>query len=86
MSKQSVKTIADIARLAGVSKSTVSRALNDSSLIGTETKDRIRALAKQYKFQLNAPAAAFEHAGKPHDRFCDPCLPQGIFRGRPLWT
>ena len=30
-------TIADIARLAGVSKSTVSRALNDSPLIGVET-------------------------------------------------
>jgi len=56
MSKNSVKTIADIARLAGVSKSTVSRALNDSPLIGEETKARIRALARQYNFQINAPA------------------------------
>ncbi len=56
MSSKSVRTIADIAKLAGVSKSTVSRALNDSPLIGEETKARIRALAKQYNFQINAPA------------------------------
>ena len=56
MSKQTVKTIADIARLAGVSKSTVSRALNDSPLIGDETKERIRAIAKQHNFRINVPA------------------------------
>lgn len=56
MSKETVRTIADIARLAGVSKSTVSRALNDSPLIGEETKGRIRALAKEHNFQINAPA------------------------------
>jgi DNA-binding LacI/PurR family transcriptional regulator len=51
-----VHTIADIARLAGVSKSTVSRALNDSPLISDETKERIRALAEEHEFELNAPA------------------------------
>jgi DNA-binding LacI/PurR family transcriptional regulator len=56
MSSKTVRTIADIAKLAGVSKSTVSRALNDSSLIGEETKARIRALARQHNFQINAPA------------------------------
>jgi DNA-binding LacI/PurR family transcriptional regulator len=56
MSSRTVRTIADIARLAGVSKSTVSRALNDSPLIGEETKVRIRALARQHNFQINAPA------------------------------
>ena len=56
MSKKTVRTIADIARLAGVSKSTVSRALNDSPLIGDETKARIQNLARQYDFQVNAPA------------------------------
>jgi DNA-binding LacI/PurR family transcriptional regulator len=51
-----VQTINDIARLAGVSKSTVSRALNDSPLIGVETKERIRAIAQEHEFQLNVPA------------------------------
>jgi DNA-binding LacI/PurR family transcriptional regulator len=49
-------TIADIARLAGVSKSTVSRALNDSPLIGEETKRHVRAIAEQHHFRLNVPA------------------------------
>ena len=56
MSPKSVRTIADIARLAGVSKSTVSRALNDSPLIGEETKARIHSLAREHNFQINAPA------------------------------
>jgi DNA-binding LacI/PurR family transcriptional regulator len=53
---RSVRTIADIARLAGVSKSTVSRALNNSPLIGEETKERVRTIARQHNFQINAPA------------------------------
>ena len=56
MSEKSVQTIADIARLANVSKSTVSRALNDSPLIGNETKERIRAIAREHNFRINAPA------------------------------
>ena len=51
-----VKTIADLARLAGVSKSTVSRALSDSPLIGAHTKQKIRALADSHRFRLNLPA------------------------------
>jgi DNA-binding LacI/PurR family transcriptional regulator len=51
-----VQTIADIARLAGVSKATVSRALNDSPLIAVETKERVRALAREHQFQMNASA------------------------------
>lgn len=56
MSSKTVRTIADIAKLAGVSKSTVSRALNDSPLISEETKAHIRDLARQHNFQINAPA------------------------------
>lgn len=56
MSRKPVQTIADIARLAGVSKSTVSRALSSSPLIGDETKERIQAIARQHNFRINAPA------------------------------
>ncbi len=57
MGLKTVKTIADIARLTGVSKSTVSRALNDSPLISEETKERIRAVAKEHNFQINVSAS-----------------------------
>lgn len=48
--RQRIRSIDDIARLAGVSKSTVSRALNDSPLISVETKHRIVEIAKAYDF------------------------------------
>jgi DNA-binding LacI/PurR family transcriptional regulator len=56
MASTRVQTIADIADLAGVSKSTVSRALNDSPLISAETKERIREIAREHRFQMNDPA------------------------------
>jgi DNA-binding LacI/PurR family transcriptional regulator len=56
MSDKPVQTIADIAKLAGVSKSTVSRALSDSPLIGDETRERIQVIARAHNFQLNASA------------------------------
>jgi len=56
MGNKTVQTIEDIARLANVSKSTVSRALNDSPLIKLETRERIQAIAREHNFRLNAPA------------------------------
>jgi DNA-binding LacI/PurR family transcriptional regulator len=53
---KSVQTIADIARICCVSKSTVSRALNDSPLVSEETKQRIRAVAREHHFQINSAA------------------------------
>jgi DNA-binding LacI/PurR family transcriptional regulator len=49
-------TIADIALEAGVSKSTVSRALNDSPLISVATKERIRTIARERRFEMHEPA------------------------------
>lgn len=51
-----VRTLADIARVAGVSKSTVSRALSDNPLISEETRNRIQAIARAHNFQINQPA------------------------------
>ncbi|UUZ85767.1 LacI family transcriptional regulator [Paenibacillus sp. P26] len=49
-------TIKDIARLAGVSHTTVSRALNDSPLINPETKERIKAIAGSMNYTPNYSA------------------------------
>ena len=49
-------TIKDLARLAGVSYSTVSKALNDSPLVKPETKRRIVELADQLGYEPNFAA------------------------------
>lgn len=49
-------TIEDIAKQAGVSHSTVSRALADSPLVNASTKERIRQLAMDSGYQVNAIA------------------------------
>jgi DNA-binding LacI/PurR family transcriptional regulator len=56
MDKKTAQTLEDIARLANVSKSTVSRALNNSPLLNQETKERIQAIAREHNFRINAPA------------------------------
>lgn len=47
-------TIKEIAKLANVSQSTVSKALNDRPDVNSETKRKIIELAKQYDFVPNA--------------------------------
>jgi len=56
MGKKTALTLEDIARLANVSKSTASRALNDSPLISQETRERIQAIAREQDFCLNVAA------------------------------
>jgi LacI family transcriptional regulator len=54
------KTIRDIAKLANVSQSTVSKALNDRPDVGLETKEHILRIAAQYNFRPNASGKALK--------------------------
>ncbi|MEX2499413.1 MAG: LacI family DNA-binding transcriptional regulator, partial [Wenzhouxiangellaceae bacterium] len=49
-------TMADLARIAGVSAMTVSRALKDSPLVSEETRARIHAVAREHGYSLNVSA------------------------------
>jgi DNA-binding LacI/PurR family transcriptional regulator len=54
--KSAVSSISDLARLAGVSASTVSRALAGSKMISLGTRTKINDLAREHGFQLNQMA------------------------------
>lgn len=72
-------TLEDLAKLAGVSISTVSRALSDHPLISTRTKQRIWALARDhdYPFRRSMPAAPIGAEGSI-------AIVTPFMRGRPL--
>lgn len=72
-------TLQDLAKLAGVSISTVSRALNDHPLISTRTKQRIWALARDhdYPFRPYMPAGPIGAEGSI-------AIVTPFMRGRPL--
>lgn len=54
--KHSKKKMSDIAKIAGVSESTVSRALNDNPLINEKTRDRIQKIAAEHNYAINRQA------------------------------
>ena len=49
-------TMEDLAKLAGVSKITVSRALRDSPLVTPETREKVRQVAAEQGYRLNVSA------------------------------
>lgn len=51
--------MADIAKLAGVSEATVSRALKDSPLINKETRAKVQRVARENNYEINAAARNF---------------------------
>lgn len=52
-----VRNIVELAKLAGVSPGTVSRALANKSLVNTKTRERIQKLAREHGFQINQMAS-----------------------------
>ena len=76
--------MADLARMAGVSKATVSRALADSPLIKAETRERIQALAREHQYAVNlgarnlrlqrnnTVAVVVPYEGDTHQQLSDP--------------
>ncbi len=54
-------TMADIARLANVSKPTVSRALSNSPLVNEATRDRVLAVAAEHGYAVNRNAQKLRH-------------------------
>ncbi|MDE7015390.1 MAG: LacI family transcriptional regulator [Kineothrix sp.] len=53
-------TSREFAKLIGVSQPTVSRALNNSSLVAPETKEYVLRKAREYKFELNSQAQSLK--------------------------
>jgi len=51
-----IRNIAELARIAGVSTGTVSRALANKSLVNKETRERIQELARKHGFRPNQMA------------------------------
>ena len=51
-------TINDVARVAGVSKKTVSRVINNSPLLNEETRERVQGVIKQLGYVPNPQARA----------------------------
>lgn len=81
-----VRTIADLARLAGVTAGTVSRALSDTGMLSKHTRERIKALAREHGFRPNAMArnlrfqrtgaigVVIPHADDRHQHMADPFI------------
>lgn len=55
--RTTVRTITDLARLAGVSPGTVSRALAGKSFVNAKTRDKIVGLAREHGFRPNQMAS-----------------------------
>lgn len=90
VSRKTLPNIEAIARLAGVSKSTVSRALNDSPLINRETKEKIRKIAEEHDFHINARARQLSTRQSRTIAFvahlCSPDKPHGSFSAADLFS
>jgi len=85
MSEEIIQTLEDIARLANVSKSTVSRALNNSPLLNRETKERIQSIAREHHFRMNATARNLRLRQSHTVAFVAPDYSPELFSGEDLF-
>ncbi|MFY7901035.1 MAG: LacI family DNA-binding transcriptional regulator [Chitinophagaceae bacterium] len=57
--------LVELAKVLGLSKSTVSKALKDSYEIGAATKEKVKAMAKELNYQPNPYASSLrKHSSK----------------------
>ncbi|MDJ0751560.1 MAG: substrate-binding domain-containing protein [Woeseiaceae bacterium] len=54
-----ITSLQDLADLAGVSRATASRALNDNPVISEKTREKLQALAKSHGYSINQKARDF---------------------------
>ena len=57
--QKTVTSLQDLADLAGESRATASRALNDNPMISAKTREKLKALAKKYGYSINRQARDF---------------------------
>ena len=67
-------TIKEIAALAGVSRGTVDRVLNDRGAVNPETAEKIRKIAKELDYKPNRAGLVLSF-----------CFPPGILFFRMFW-
>jgi hypothetical protein len=70
-------TIHDIANIAGVSSTTVSRVLNESKMVSSKTRSRVQAVISNLRYQPNAHAIELVRSRSRRNR-------QGEIQGEPM--
>ncbi len=78
-------TIGELAKLAGVSKTTVSRVINNKPDVDPVTREKINSLIEQYSFQPNAFAKAISQKQSNHLGLLIPHKAEYIF-SNPFYT
>jgi len=78
-------TIGEIAKIAGVSKTTVSRVLNEKPDVDPATREKILSLISEYDFQPNAFAKAISQQKSRHIGLIIPHKAEYVF-SNPFYT
>ncbi len=68
-------TLEDVAKMSGVSRSTISRVINNDPRVSEATRERVQAMVRQLNFQPNAAARGLASG---RTRVLGVLLPQGV--------